>query len=398
MRLSSRIGRIQPSATLSINAKAKALKQSGVNVINFGVGEPDFDTPEPIRDAGIEAIRKGKTRYTPVGGIDELKDAVCNTLKADYGLAYKRENVMISCGGKQALYNLFLTILDPGDEVIIPAPYWVSYPDMVALADGKTVAVSCPEEDGFILRPEALEKAITPKTRALILNSPSNPTGKYYGEENLKALAEVLLRHENVLIVSDDIYYRILFGGRKWANMAMVEEKLRDRTFIVNGVSKTYCMTGWRIGYLVGNAQAIKAATDLQSQSTSNATSISQWASVEALNGSQDVVAEMARTFEKRCRRILEHFSEMPGVTCPEPDGAFYVFPNFSAYYGKKAGDKTISNSVDMAGYLMEAAHVAAVPGSAFGEDKCVRFSYALSMEEIDAGFDSVKKALRNLK
>lgn len=398
MRLSSRIGRIQPSATLSINAKAKALKQSGVNIINFGVGEPDFDTPEPIRDAGIEAIRKGKTRYTPVGGIDELKDAVCNTIKADYGLAYGRENVMVSCGGKQALYNLFLTILDPGDEVIIPAPYWVSYPDMVALADGKTVAVSCSEEDGFILRPETLEKAITPKTRALILNSPSNPTGKYYGAENLKALAEVLLRHENVLIVSDDIYYRILFGGRKWASMAMVEEKLRDRTFIVNGVSKTYCMTGWRIGYLIGNAQAVKAATDLQSQSTSNATSISQWASVEALNGSQDVVEEMARTFEKRCRRILEHFSEMPGVTCPEPDGAFYVFPNFSAYYGKKAGDKTISGSVDMAGYLMEAAHVAAVPGSAFGEDKCVRFSYALSMEEIDAGFDSIKRALKNLK
>jgi aspartate aminotransferase len=397
MRISRRIGRIKPSATLSINAKAKALKRSGVSIINFGVGEPDFDTPQNIRDAAIESIHSGQTRYTAVGGIDELKDSVCRTIKADYGLSYGRENVLISCGGKHALYNLFMTLLDPGDEVIIPSPYWVSYPDMVDLANAKPVIVSCPEQDGFILRPEALERAITPNTRLLVLNSPSNPTGKYYGPDELRALAEVLLRHENVLIASDDIYYRILFGGRKWANLGMVEEKLRDRLFIINGVSKSYCMTGWRIGYLVGYPAVIKAATDFQSQVTSNASSISQWASVEALNGDQRTVGEMTQIFEKRCKRLLERISDLPGVTCPEPDGAFYVFPNFSAYFGKKSGGRTINGSLDLADYLMEDAHVAVVPGSAFGEDNCTRFSYALSMDEIEQGFDSIKRALKKL-
>lgn len=397
MRLSRRIGRIKPSATLSINAKAKALKRSGVSIINFGVGEPDFDTPQNIRDAAVESIHNGQTRYTAVGGIDELKDAVCRTIKADYGLSYGRKNVLISCGGKHALYNLFMTLLDPGDEVIIPSPYWVSYPDMVDLANAKPVIVSCPEQDGFILRPEALERAITPNTRLLILNSPSNPTGKYYGPDELKALVEVLLRHENVLIASDDIYYRILFGGRKWVNLGMVEEKLLDRLFIINGVSKSYCMTGWRIGYLMGDPAVIKAATDFQSQVTSNASSISQWAGVEALAGDQRSVGEMTQIFEKRCKRLLERISDLPGVTCPEPDGAFYVFPNFSAYFGKKSGDRTINGSLDLSDYLMEDAHVAVVPGSAFGEDNCTRFSYALSMDEIEQGFDAIKRALQKL-
>ena len=341
MKISRRIGRIKPSATLSINAKAKALKRSGVSIVNFGVGEPDLDTPQNIRDAAMESICSGQTRYTAVGGIEELKDAVCRTIKADYGLCYGKENVLVSCGGKHALYNLLMTLLDPGDEVIIPSPYWVSYPDMVDLTNAKSVIASCPEKDGFILRPEALEMAITPKTRLLILNSPSNPTGKYYGPDELRALAEVLLRHENVLIASDDIYYRILFGGRKWVNLGMVEEKLRDRIFIINGVSKSYRMTGWRIGYLIGDPVVIKAATDFQSQVTSNASSISQWASVEALTGDQQPVREMAQIFEKRCKRVLERISELPGVTCPEPDGAFYVFPNFSAYFGKSSGGRT---------------------------------------------------------
>src|SRR5208337_4356425 len=397
MRISRRIGRIKPSATLSVNAKAKALKRSGASIINFGVGEPDFDTPQNIRDSAIESIHSGQTRYTAVGGIDELKDAVCRTIKADYGLSYGRENVLISCGGKHALYNLFMTLLDPGDEVIIPSPYWVSYPDMVDLANAKPVIVSCPEQDGFILRPEALEGAITPNTRLLILNSPSNPTGKYYGPDELNALSEVLLRHENVLIASDDIYYRILFGGRKWVSLGMVEEKLHDRIFIINGVSKSYCMTGWRIGYVIGDPAVIKAATDFQSQVTSNASSISQWASVEALTGDQRAVAEMAQIFEKRCKRVLERICDLPGVTCPEPDGAFYVFPNFSAYFGKKSGGRTINGSLDLADYLMEEAHVAVVPGSAFGEDNCTRFSYALSMDEIEQGFDDIKRALKKL-
>ncbi|MGA2403605.1 MAG: pyridoxal phosphate-dependent aminotransferase [Syntrophobacteraceae bacterium] len=397
MKISRRIGRIKPSATLSINAKAKALKRSGVSIINFGVGEPDFDTPQNIRDAAIESIHSGQTRYTAVGGIDELKDSVCRTIKADYGLSYGRENVLISCGGKHALYNLFMTLLDPGDEVIIPSPYWVSYPDMVDLTNAKSVIANCPEKDGFILRPETLERAITPNTRLLILNSPSNPTGKYYGPDELRALAEVLLRHENVLIASDDIYYRILFGGRKWVNLGMVEEKLRNRLFIINGVSKSYRMTGWRIGYLIGDPVVIKAATDFQSQVTSNATSISQWASVEALTGDQKPVREMAQIFENRCKRVLERIFDLPGVTCPEPDGAFYVFPNFSAYFGKRSGGRTINGSLDLADYLMEKAHVAVVPGSAFGEDNCARFSYALSMDEIEQGFDAVKSALNRL-
>ncbi|MHC1727382.1 MAG: pyridoxal phosphate-dependent aminotransferase [Syntrophobacteraceae bacterium] len=398
MRLSSRIGRIKPSATFAIDAKAKALKKSGVDVVNFGVGEPDFGTPENICAAAVESIKGGKTRYTPVGGIDELKDAICSNIKTDYGLSYARDNVLVSCGGKHALYNLFQTLLDPGDEVIIPSPFWVSYPEMVALADAKPVIVPCSQNAGFKLKPEVLEAAITPKTRLLVLNSPSNPTGKYYGPEDLKGLAEVLLRHENVLVASDDIYYRILFGGRKWVSLGMLEEKLRERIFIVNGVSKSYCMTGWRIGYLVGNADVIKGATKVQSQTTSNPTSIAQWASVEALSGSQDKVSEMALAFEKRCRRVVERLLNMPGVTCTEPDGAFYVFPDCSAYFGKKSGNREIKDSFDLADYLLEEAHVAVVPGKAFGEDCCIRLSYALSMEELERGFDAMKRALEKLE
>lgn len=389
---------MKPSATLSINAKANALKRSGVGIINFGIGEPGFDTPENIRNAAMQSISSGQTRYTAVGGIDELKDAVCTIIKADYGLSYGRENVLVSCGGKHALYNLFMTLLDPGDEVIIPSPYWVSYPDMINLANAKPVIVPCTEKNGFMLQAEDLERAITPNTRLLILNSPSNPTGKYYGPDELKALAKVLLRHENVLIASDDIYYRILFGGRKWVSLGMVEEKLRGRIFIINGVSKSYCMTGWRIGYLIGDPMVIKAATDFQSQVTSNPSSVSQWASVEALTGDQKSCVEMAQTFEKRCKLVLECISGLPEVTCTEPDGTFYVFPDFSGHFGKKFAGRTINGSLDLADFLMEEAHVAVVPGDAFGEDNCIRFSYALSMEEIEQGFDAVGKALKKLE
>ncbi len=398
MKLSKRISRLKPSATLSINAKAKALKQSGVKIINFGIGEPDFDTPKNIRNAAVESIASGQTRYTAVGGIDELKDAVCTTIKADYGLSYGRENVLISCGGKHALYNLFMTLLDPGDEVIIPSPYWVSYPEMIDLADAKQVIVPCTEKNGFKLKASDLEMAITPNTKLLILNSPSNPTGKYYGPDELKSLAEVLLRHENVLIASDDIYYRILFGGRKWVSLGMIEEKLRSRIFIINGVSKSYCMTGWRIGYLIGDSTVIKAATDFQSQVTSNPSSISQWASVEALTGDQQSAVEMTQTFEKRCKFVLERISGLPEVTCAEPDGSFYVFPDFSGHFGKKFGGRTINGSLDLTAFLMEEAHVAVVPGNAFGENNCIRLSYALSMEEIEQGFDAIKKALKKLE
>ncbi len=397
MRLAERVTRIQPSATLAINAKAKALKAKGAHIVNFGVGEPDFGTPEHIQEAAIRAMRDGHTRYTAVGGIDELKDAVREVIQNDYGLSYEREEVLVSCGGKHALYNLFQALLDPGDEVIIPSPFWVSYPDMVVLTGAKPVIVPCPEEAGFKLRPEDLQAGITERTRLLILNSPSNPTGAHYSSAELAALAEVLMPRENVLIVSDDIYYRILFNGQQWANIAMVEPRLRPRTFIVNGVSKTYCMTGWRIGYLLGDAAAIKAATKIQSQSTSNPTSIAQYASVAALREHTGTVREMVKVFQERCGYVMGRLAELPGVTCPRPAGAFYVFPNFSHYYGRKARDRPIRSSLDLADYLMESAHVAVVPGGAFGEDRCLRFSYALSMDDLKEGFDRVARALEAL-
>ncbi len=395
MKLAQRVGRVKPSATLTINAKAKALKQQGIHIVNFGVGEPDFDTPEAIRQAGVKAIEGGQTRYTAVGGVDELKDAICRVVREDYGLAYGRDNVLVSCGGKHALYNLFQAVLDVGDEVIIPSPYWVSYPDMVELADATPVFVPCSEESGFKLEPEALEKAITPKTRMIVINSPSNPTGVHYRRDELAALAAVLRKHEDVVIVSDDIYYRVLFGGAEWVNIAMLDEKLRERTFIINGVSKTYCMTGWRIGYLIGDAAVIKAANKIQSQSTSNPCSIAQWASVEALNGEQEKVRTMVDEFASRCRYVLERLSQIPGVSCPEPNGAFYVFPNFSSCYGKVFKGRKIENSLDLAAYLMEEAHVAVVPGSAFGEDRCIRLSYALSMSDLKEGFDRIARSLQ---
>lgn len=397
MKLAQRAAQIKPSATLSISAKAKALKQKGVQIVNFGVGEPDFDTPQHIQEAAIAALKRGETRYTAVGGIDELKGSICRVIQEDYGLSYAKENVMVTCGGKHALYNLFQATLDPADEVIIPSPFWVSYPDMVELAGATPVTVSCPEENGFKLRPQDLENAVTPRTRMIILNSPSNPTGVHYRRDELTALAEVLAKHEEIMIVSDDIYYRILFEGNEWANIAMLDNRLLERTFIVNGVSKTYCMTGWRIGYLIGDAKVIKAATNIQSQSTSNPTSIAQWAGVAALDGDQEIVQQMTQVFEDRCKYVLDRLAKLPGVTCPPPAGAFYVFPNMSHYYGSKHGNQLIMNSLDLANFLMEKAHVAVVPGSAFGEDRCIRFSYALSMGDLKEGFDRIERALEAL-
>jgi aspartate aminotransferase len=397
MKLSQRVSQVQPSATLSINAKAKALRAQGKQVISFGVGEPDFDTPHHIGEMAVQAVRRGQTRYTAVQGIPELKDAIISTIRADYGLDYSPEEVLVSCGGKHSLYNLFQAVLDPGDEVIIPAPYWVSYPDMVRLAGAEPVIVDCPESASFKLDPESLRRAVTARTRMLILNSPSNPTGVHYKPEELKALAEVLLDHPEVIIVSDDIYYRLLYNGARWANVAMVEPRLKARTFIVNGVSKTYAMTGWRIGYMLGDAEVIKAAGKIQSQSTSNPCSVAQWAAVAALRGSQESVQDMLEAFSQRRDYVMERLGRLPGVTCPEPQGAFYVFPNVSAYYGKTVGSRSIGGSLDLADYLMEEAHLAVVPGVAFGEDRCIRLSFALSMDELKEGFDRLEKALGRL-
>ena len=396
MQLAQRILQIPPSATLALNAKANQLKAQGVDVVNFGVGEPDFDTPENIREAAIKAIHEGHTRYTPVGGTPEIKEAISRRFQEDYGLTYKPGEIMVSCGGKHGLYNLFQVLFEEGDEIIIPAPFWVSYPPMVMLADATPVIVPTRQENGFKLTAGELKEKITPKTKALILNSPSNPTGMVYSKKELEALGEVILE-KGLYVVSDDIYDKILFDGEKFINIAMLSPELKERTFILNGVSKTYAMTGWRIGYLAGPQEGIAAATNLQSQSTSNPTSISQKAAVEALNGPQTAVAEMVKEFAWRRDDILRRTLDIPGVTCPQPGGAFYLFPNFSAYYGKLKPAAGQSSSQALADYLLTEAQLAAVPGAEFGEDNCLRFSYATSRERIATGLARIKEALEKL-
>jgi aspartate aminotransferase len=396
MKIAERMAQIQPSPTLTLNAKAKALRADGVDVISFGVGEPDFDTPEHIRQAAIEAINEGFTRYTPVGGIEELKDAVIGEFKVGYGLSYGRDEIVVSCGAKHSLYNLAQVLIDPGEEVLIPAPYWVSYPDIVKLAGGEPVIVPTRESDNFKLQAEVLEAAITEKTKVLILNSPSNPTGAAYTREDFERLAPVILKYR-LLVISDDIYYRILFGGQPWISLGMLDEDLRRRTIIVNGVSKTYAMTGWRIGYLAAPAEVAAAVTRVQSQSTSNPTSIAQKAALAALAGPQDCVRDMVIAFEKRLDHMIQRLKSIPGVRSTRPSGTFYLFANFSSYYGMAYDGQPIQGSMDLAAYLMDKVHLVAVPGAAFGEDSCLRLSYAASMAQIDQGLDRLSEALTHL-
>ncbi len=399
MKLAERVNKIQPSPTLAIDAKAKALKAQGVDIVGFGAGEPDFDTPANIREAGKKAIDTGFTRYMPVGGADDLKDAIIAKMKRDHNLEYTRDEISVACGAKHTLYNISQALIEEGDEVIIPGPYWVSYPDQIKLAGGTPVFIMTDESTGFKLTPAQLEKAITAKTKYLILNSPCNPTGSTYSKEELTALGEVLLRHEQVLVVADDIYERLIYDGLTFYNIAQVVPALKGRTIVVNGVSKTYAMTGWRIGYACGPKELMAAMTKMQSQSTSNATSIAQKASVEALNGPQDAVAAMRVEFEKRRDYIVERLNAMPGVTCFKSNGAFYVFPNFSACYGKSTpSGKKIETSSDFAAYLLEDAKVALVPGVAFGDDRYARLSYASSMENIKKGMDRIEAAIKDLK
>lgn len=394
--LSERVKSIKPSVTLAITAKAKAMKAEGIDIIGFGAGEPDFNTPDNINKVAIEAINEGFTKYTAVGGTEELKKAVIHRIKEDCDLEYKPENILISCGGKHSIYNLFQAVIDPGDEVIIPAPYWVSYPDMVILADGRPVIVDCPESQGFKMTPDQLESAITEKTKIIIINSPSNPTGAAYSEEELHAIAEVALSHK-ILILSDEIYNRMTYGGFKATSIASLGEEVKAMTMITNGVSKTYSMTGWRIGYMAGDAEIIKAMGKIQGQSTSNPTSISQAASVEALEGDQSAVDEMSAEFEKRKEYIVERLNNIDGVRCLNPQGAFYVFPNMSAYFGKSYTGGKIEGSADLTTYLLEKAKVAVVPGGAFGADEHIRLSYATSMDSIKKGLDRIEEALKAL-
>ena len=396
MRLATRVAKIKPSETLAITAKANALKAEGRDVIGFGAGEPDFDTPANIKQAAIKAIEAGFTKYTPVGGTDELKDAIINKLKRDNSLEYKRSQIVVSCGAKHSLYNLAQALFEAGDEVIIPAPYWVSYPDIVVLAGGTPVILNTLEKDGFKINPKQLKAAITPNTRALIINGPSNPTGAAYSPEELKAIAAVLL-DENILIITDDIYEKILYTKYAFANIASVENKLKDRTIVVNGVSKAYAMTGWRIGYAAGPEEIIAAVNKIQSQNTSNPTSISQKASVEALNGDQSIVTMMVGEFQKRRDVIVAALNDIPDVKCLLPEGAFYVFPNVSGVYGRSYKGKKIIGSTELIDYLLDEANVATVPGAAFGSDDHIRLSYATSLKNIEEGVKRIKNAIAKL-
>ena len=396
MQLSRRVTSIQPSPTLALNAKADALRAQGMDIINFGAGQPDYPTPDNICQAAIKAINDGFTRYTPVPGTPELKQAIIAKFKRDNGLDYTMDQVMVNVGGKHSSYLIMQALVDEGDEVIVPAPYWVSYPPMVILAGGKPVIVPTRLEDGFKLKLADVQAAATDKTKAIFLNSPSNPTGSVYSAEELKPIADFCAA-QGIIMISDEMYEPILFDGRSFTSTAALSPAAYEHTMTLNGVSKAYAMTGWRIGYMGGPAELVKACSKIQSQSTSNPTSIAQKAAEEALNGPQEIVAEMNQSFERRRNLIMDLIAELPEVTCYRPEGSFYAFPSFAAYYGRKAGDKVISGSQDLADYLLEDASVAAVPGIAFGEDACIRFSFAISDQQIEQGMASTKAALAKL-
>jgi len=397
MKLAERVDRIKPSPTLSITAKANALRAEGRNIIGFGAGEPDFDTPLNVKNAGINAIKDGFTKYTPVAGIDELKDAIIDKLQRDNQLTYNRSQVVVSCGAKHTLYNLAQALFEKGDEVIIPAPYWVSYPDIVLLSDAMPVILETKESEGFKVNPMQLEKAITENTKAIILNSPSNPTGVAYSVSELEDLADIIVR-TGILAISDDIYEKIIYDGFSFFNIAGARKEMKDLTVVVNGVSKAYAMTGWRIGYAAGPEEIISAVAKIQSQSTSNPTSISQKAAVEAFTGDQDATGKMVVEYEKRRDYIVENLNGINGISCMNPRGAFYVFPNVSLLYGSSYKGRKISNSFDLAGYFLDEANVAVVPGAPFGNDDHIRISYAASMENIKEGIRRIKNAIDNLE
>ena len=382
--LSATLKRVKPSPTIAVTTKAAELKAAGRDIIALGAGEPDFDTPQNIKDAAVAAIEAGKTKYTAVDGIPELKQAICAKFKRDNGLDYTPAQVSVGTGGKQILYNALMATMNPGEEVVIPAPYWVSYPDMVLLAGGTPVIAPATLENNFKLTPEALEEAITPKTKWFIFNSPSNPTGAGYSRDELKALTDVLMRHPHVWVMTDDMYEHLAYDGFEFCTPAQVEPALYDRTLTVNGVSKAYAMTGWRIGYAAGPEKLIGAMRKIQSQSTSNPCSVSQWAAVEALNGTQDYIGDNNEMFVRRRNLVVEMLSAIPGVTCPTPEGAFYVYPSISGLIGKTSAAGTkITDDEAFATALLEETGVAVVFGAAFGLSPNFRVSYATSDEAL---------------
>ena len=390
-KLSARVQAVKPSPTLAITARAAALRAEGKDVIGLGAGEPDFDTPDHIKAAAIEAINSGKTKYTAVDGTASLKQAIMDKFKRDNGFEYAADQILVSVGGKQSFYNLAQAILDAGDEVIIPAPYWVSYPDMTLLADGVPVVVECGAETQFKITPEQLAAAITPKTRLFVINSPSNPTGMAYSKDELSALGEVLRQHPHVLIATDDMYEHILWDAGSFVNILNACPDLTERTMVLNGVSKAYSMTGWRIGYAAGPASIIKAMKKIQSQSTSNPTSISQYAAEAALNGPQQCIADMMVHFKQRHDYVVDRLNKMPGVECLSTDGTFYVFPSVTGLIDAIVG---VNDDLELAEYLIEKAGVALVPGSAFGAPGFARISIATSMENLSNALDRIEKAI----
>ncbi|TCS63583.1 pyridoxal phosphate-dependent aminotransferase [Varunaivibrio sulfuroxidans] len=397
--IASRLSRIKPSPTIAVSTKAAELKAAGRDVIGLGAGEPDFDTPDHIKQAAKAAIDAGQTKYTPVAGTIELRRAICAKLKRDNDLDYTPDQISVGCGGKQTIYNALMATLNPGDEVLIPAPYWVSYPDITLLAEGTPVIVDCPAEDGFKLTPEVLEKAITPKTKWVILNSPSNPTGAAYSRAEMKALCAVLLDHPQVWVMSDDIYEFIVYDDFEFVTPAQVEPRLYDRTLTLNGVSKAYCMTGWRLGYAAGAVALIKAMNKVQSQSTTHTSSISQAAAIAALDGDHDFIARNNAQFKERRDLVVEMLNAAEGLSCPTPEGAFYVYPSCAGVIGKKTADgKVIESDEDFVTYLLESEGVAAVHGAAFGLSPHFRVSYATATDILREACTRIQRACAALR
>jgi aspartate aminotransferase len=396
--LAERLGRIKPSPTIAVTQKARELKAAGRDVIGLGAGEPDFDTPDNIKEAAIAAIRRGETKYTAVDGTPELKAAIAAKFRRENALDYAPEQITVGTGGKQVIFNALIATLDAGDEVIIPAPYWVSYPDIVLLAEGTPVFVACPENNRFKLQPEALAAAITERTKWIILNSPSNPSGAAYSRAEMRAITDVLKAHPQVFVMTDDIYEHLVYDDFEFATAAQVEPALYDRTLTINGVSKAYCMTGWRIGFAGGPAELIKAMAKVQSQSTTNPSSISQAAAVEALNGPQDFIAQHNEVFKARRDLVVARLNECPGLSCQTPEGAFYVYPSCAGAIGKTTPDgKAIATDTDFVGYLLDAEGVAAVQGEAFGLSPYFRISYATSTEALEEACRRIKRACEAL-
>ncbi|RLE10083.1 aspartate aminotransferase [Candidatus Aerophobetes bacterium] len=394
--LSKRVRSISPSPTLAITAEAKKMKAQGIDVVGFGAGEPDFDTPDHIKEAAKKALDRGFTKYTPASGMRELKEAVCRKLKEENGLEYEPDQVLISCGAKHSIFNAILALCDEGDEVILPSPYWVSYPEMIKLAQAKPVIIKTTQENNFKITSQQLEEAISSKTKLFILNSPSNPTGMIYTKDELRIISDILTE-ARIYCISDEIYEKIIYDGWKHTSIASLNPRIKELTILVNGVSKTYSMTGWRIGYAAGPKEIIQAMSNLQSHSTSNPTSVSQVAAIAALQSSQGEIRRMVDEFQRRRDHIVKRLNRIPGISCLKPPGAFYAFPDISRIIGKSYNGKIIRDSISLAQLLLYEAKVAVVPGAAFGADEHLRFSYATSMENIDKGLDRVEEFVKKL-